>query len=94
MDEIQETSTETEPVVESNSPINDNTQPTRRSSRESRIPERYYGFLVDGDKEDCVLEDDTPLSFRQACESKDSALWREAMKSEMDSMYTKKVWTL
>ena len=63
LDEIQETGITTEPVVESSSPINDNTQPTRRSSRESRIPERYYGFLVDGDKEDCVLEDDTPLSF-------------------------------
>ena len=94
LDEIQETNTEAETVGEPSSPIHENTQPIRRSSRESRAPERYYGFLVDGEKEDCVLDDDTPLSFQQALRSKDSALWLGAMKSEMDSMYENKVWTL
>ena len=94
LDEIQEVNVETEPVEESNPPVNENTQPIRRSNRESRTPKRYYDLLVDGETEDCVLQEDTPLSFQQALRSKESALWLEAMKNEMDSMYENKVWTL
>lgn len=49
---------------------------------------------MDGEKKDRVLDGYTPLSFQQALLSKDSALWFKAMKSEMDSMYENKIWTL
>ena len=49
-----------------------------------RIPKRY-GFLI---------EDDEPTSYEEAMCDIDSERWLMAMKSEMDSMYDNKVWTL
>ena len=41
-----------------------------------------------------LLDHDEPTNYEEAMMSPDSAKWLEAMKSEMGSMYEKKVWTL
>ena len=41
-----------------------------------------------------LIEDNEPVTYEEAIKDIDSALWQEAMKSEMDSMYTNQVWTL
>ena len=41
-----------------------------------------------------LLDHDEPTNYEEAMMSPDSAKWVEAMKSEMASMYEKKVWTL
>ena len=39
------------------------------------------------------LEDD-PTSYYEAIDDKDFGFWKEAMKSELESMYSNNVWTL
>ena len=39
-------------------------------------------------------ESDEPTSYKKAMEGPESKKWLEAMKSEIYSMYTNKVWTL
>ena len=41
-----------------------------------------------------LLDHDEPTNYEEAMVSPDSAKWLEAMKSEMESMYENKVWTL
>ena len=41
-----------------------------------------------------LMDQDEPLTYQDAMNSPDSKRWLEAMKSEMDSMYQNKVWTL
>ena len=41
-----------------------------------------------------LLDHDEPTNYEEAMMSPDSAKWLEAMKSEMESMYENKVWTL
>ena len=41
-----------------------------------------------------LLDHDEPTNYEEAMMSPDSAKWLEAMKSEMRSIYEKKVWTL
>ena len=41
-----------------------------------------------------LIEDNELATYEEATQDIDSALWQEAMKSEMDSMYTNQVWTL
>ncbi|KAL0361304.1 UNVERIFIED_CONTAM: hypothetical protein Sradi_3814900 [Sesamum radiatum] len=60
----------------------------RRSTRESRVPERY-GFVGLSSQ----LDND-PKTYREAISDIDSDKWLEAMKSEMDSMGSNQVWTL
>ncbi|KAL0405215.1 UNVERIFIED_CONTAM: hypothetical protein Slati_3835400, partial [Sesamum latifolium] len=60
----------------------------RRSTRESRAPERY-GFIGLTSK----LDND-PKTYGEAISDIDSDKWLEAMKSEMDSMGSNQVWTL
>ncbi|KAL0367171.1 UNVERIFIED_CONTAM: Retrovirus-related Pol polyprotein from transposon RE2 [Sesamum radiatum] len=60
----------------------------RRSTRESRVPERY-GFLGLTSQ----LDND-PKTYREAMSDIDSDKWLEAMKSEMDSMGSNQVWTI
>src|SRR3954462_8510817 len=62
----------------------------RRSSR-VRQPIEFYGQLVNAISAD---ESDEPPSYKEALEGPESKKWLEAMKSEIDSMYTNKVWTL
>ena len=62
----------------------------RRSTRVCSAPE-WYGNLI---LEFMLLDHDKPTNYEEAMMSPDSAKWLEAMKSEMGSMYEKKVWTL
>ena len=62
----------------------------RRSSRACSAPE-WYGNPV---LEVMLLDHDEPTNYEEAMVSPDSAKWLEAMKSEMESMYENKVWTL
>ena len=41
-----------------------------------------------------LLDHDEPTNYEEAMVSPDSAKWLEAMKSEMESIYENKVWTL
>ena len=41
-----------------------------------------------------LIEDDELSTYEEAVASNDSEKWLEAMKSEMDSMYTNQVWEL
>ena len=45
------------------------------------------------DLNELILDDD-PVSYNEAMKSKYSSEWLEAMKDEMKSMRTNKVWTL
>ena len=62
----------------------------RKSSRVSRPPERY-GLLHDMQElhvhEESIHVDD-PTTYEEALYDKDSSRWLNAMKTEMDSMYT------
>ena len=66
--------------------------PLRRSDRVRRQPERYSFLLSDHD--DVMLIEDEPTTFQEAVMRPDSEKWLEAMRSEMESMYTNQVWTL
>lgn len=70
------------------------TQGIRRSGRTRQEPERYYGYLVTQNGDVMLIDQDEPASYQEAMNGPDSEKWLEAMKSEMDSMYTNQVWTL
>ena len=61
-----------------------------RSSRVRSAPEWYGNHVL----EVMLLDHDEPTNYEEAMVSPDSAKWLEAMKSEMESMYENKVWTL
>ena len=65
----------------------------RRTSRIRSIPERY-GFLISEQKDVLLIENDEPTTYEESLNSSESDQWLNAMKSEMDSMYTNQVWTL
>ncbi|KAI3472572.1 hypothetical protein Pfo_029356 [Paulownia fortunei] len=67
-------------------------QSLRRSERVSRVPKRY-NLLLENKEEGLPLDND-PRSYGEAMSDIDSKKWQEAMQSEMDSMYSNKVWTL
>ena len=69
------------------------TQGPRRSGRIRHQPERY-GFLMTEEDDILVVDQDEPTTYEEAISSPDSEKWLEAMRSEMESMYTNKVWTL
>ena len=62
----------------------------RRSSRVRSAPE-WYGNPV---LKVMLLDHDKPTNYEEAMMSPDSVKWLEAMKSEIESMYENKVWTL
>ncbi|CAA0827628.1 cysteine-rich RLK (RECEPTOR-like protein kinase) 8, partial [Striga hermonthica] len=68
------------------------TQPLRRSMRVSKVSDRLY-LLLKNNEEGLLLDND-PISYEEAMLDIDSKKWQEAMQSEMDSMYSNKVWTL
>ena len=41
-----------------------------------------------------LIENDEPTTYEESLNSSDSDQWLNAMKSEMNSMYTNQVWTL
>ncbi|KAL0361591.1 UNVERIFIED_CONTAM: hypothetical protein Sradi_3843600 [Sesamum radiatum] len=70
-------------------PVHTNGVPIlRRSTRESRVPERY-GFIVLTSQ----LDNDAK-TYGEAMSDINSDKWLEAMKFEMDSMGSNQVWTL
>ncbi|KAL4387075.1 hypothetical protein GQ457_09G017810 [Hibiscus cannabinus] len=79
-------------AVEEN-PIDLETQPLRRSTRERHEPERY-GFLVTTHGDVILVDQYEPKTYQEAVASPDSEKWLEAMRSEMDSMSENQVWTL
>ena len=53
-----------------------------------------YGFVIENDNTSHIIENDDPTTYSEAIMSSDSDKWLNAMKSEMDSIYTNQVWTL
>ncbi|KAL0455286.1 UNVERIFIED_CONTAM: Retrovirus-related Pol polyprotein from transposon TNT 1-94 [Sesamum latifolium] len=79
----RDTTTSFEPTVHTDSvPV------LRRSTRESRVPDRY-GFVGLTSQ-----LDNNPKTYGEAMSDIDSDKWLEAMKSKMDSMGSNQVWTL
>jgi len=66
----------------------------RRSTRvrTSAIPDEFMVYLEESDYN--VEADNDPETFSQAMSSKESNLWHNAMKKEMNSMALNKVWDL
>ena len=62
----------------------------RRSTRTRSAPE-WYGNPV---LEIMLLDNGEPSNYEEAMAGPDSNKWLEAMKSEIESMYENKVWTL
>ncbi|KAL0439498.1 UNVERIFIED_CONTAM: hypothetical protein Slati_2432800 [Sesamum latifolium] len=60
----------------------------RRSTRESRVPERYEFVGLTSQL------DNDPKTYGEVMSNIDSDKWFEAMKSKMDSMGSNQVWTL
>ena len=69
------------------------TQVFRRTSRIRSVLERY-GFLISEQKDVLLIENDEPTTYEESMNSSESDQWLNAMKSDMDSMYTNEVWTL
>ncbi|XP_073120412.1 uncharacterized protein [Henckelia pumila] len=67
--------------------------PPRRSEREIRLPIRYR---EEGEAQVAVTDggDDDPLTYKMAIIDVDQEKWQEAMKLEMESMYSNLVWKL
>ncbi|RVW14668.1 Retrovirus-related Pol polyprotein from transposon TNT 1-94 [Vitis vinifera] len=67
--------------------------PPRRSGREIRLPIRYR---ENGEAQVAVTDgsDDDPLTFKMAMDDVDREKWQEAMKLEIESMYSNSVWKL
>ncbi|KAJ9545085.1 hypothetical protein OSB04_024792 [Centaurea solstitialis] len=66
--------------------------PLRRSDRVRYAPERYNLLISDGD--DTQVDLDEPTSYQEAMAGPEAAKWKEAMESEMQSMYDNQVWDL
>ncbi|PKI66182.1 hypothetical protein CRG98_013435 [Punica granatum] len=77
-------------VVQSSTQV---THEPRRSGKIRHEPE-IYGFLVTQDNDVLLVDNDEPTTYAEAVTGPDSEKWLEAMRSEMESMYTNQVWTL
>ena len=62
----------------------------RRSTRTCSTPEWYGNPIL----EIMLLDNGEPSNYEEAMAGPDSNKWLEAMKSEIESMYENKVWTL
>ncbi|NWD34177.1 hypothetical protein HX793_30735, partial [Pseudomonas reactans] len=105
LEEIQESSDdatlgETSNQQEEEVPVGptDISLPLRRSSRVSMPPE-FYGFHIttDGDtfvSDRTLINLDEPANYQEAVAGPESAKWKEAMDSEIKSMYDNQVWNL
>ncbi|VFQ69372.1 unnamed protein product [Cuscuta campestris] len=63
------------------------TQEPRRSNRLRTQPERY-GFLLTFEGDVMLIDQDEPETYLEAISCPEAEEWRQAMQSEMDSMYT------
>ena len=100
LEEIQEPQSNDEPMMELEQepqvlvvPQAQVAQNLRRLERIHRQPERY-GFLVTQEGDVLLMDQNEPMTYQEAIASPESEKWQEAMRSEMDSMYTNQVWTL
>ena len=97
--EIQE-STNEEPIVntdtqqEVGTPVepNDISLPLHRTSRISKTsqdPQFYYGFHIEEDKinDNTLIDLNEPANYKETMASPEAAKWKEAMDSEIQSMY-------
>ncbi|GJU39483.1 retrotransposon protein, putative, ty1-copia subclass [Tanacetum coccineum] len=68
----------------------------RTSGRVNKPPQFYYGFHIEEDKisDSTLSELDEPANYKEAMASPKAAKWKEAMKSEIQSMYDNQVWNL
>ena len=64
-----------------------------RTSRICTLPE-IYGFLISEQMDELLIEDDEYTTYKESLNRLESDKWFIGMKSEMDSIYTNKVWTL
>ena len=105
LEEIQESSGEgtsnTSPQLEEETPVEpvDEPVPLRRSTRVRNAPEHYYGFHITAEGETLISDEtlvglDEPNSYTEAMAGPESAKWKEAMDSEIQSMYDNQVWNL
>ncbi|GJS69405.1 putative RNA-directed DNA polymerase [Tanacetum coccineum] len=68
----------------------------RTSSRVSKPPQFYYDFHIEEVKisDSTLSELDEPANYKEAMASPEAAKWKEAMKSEIQSMCDNQVWNL
>ncbi|GJY59247.1 putative RNA-directed DNA polymerase [Tanacetum coccineum] len=105
--EIQESADE-EPIINTDTqqevvtPVepDDISLPIRRTSsrvsKPSQDPQFYYGFHIEEDKisDSTLTELNEPANYKEAMASPRATKWKEAMKSEIQSMYDNQVWNL
>ncbi|KAG9447194.1 hypothetical protein H6P81_013322 [Aristolochia fimbriata] len=91
---VQEDQVTSEQPVEQQIPQEKVVPTLRRSTRTKRptISSDYQVCLQDSDHDQGA--DNDPISISQAINSKESELWYNSMKEEMDSMSSNKVWDL
>ncbi|VFQ86104.1 unnamed protein product [Cuscuta campestris] len=81
---VQEHELEEQTVVPQNA---QDTQEPRRSNRLRTQPERY-GFILTFEGDVMLIDQDEPETYIEAISCPEAEEWRQAMQSEMDSMYT------
>ena len=55
---------------------------------------KRHGFAITQDGDPLPRDHDEPTSYEEAISGPESQKWLKAMKSEMECMYTNKLWTL
>ena len=86
----QEPVTITEPAISMEhfeSPVEENNEVPTRSKRQRTAKSFGDDFLV-------YLIDDTPSSISEAYASEDADYWKEAVRSEMDSILANEIWEI
>ena len=86
--ELTSTENESEEMNENENTVDEENNPTRRSSRTRKTPE-YYGEWVN-----IVSVSEEPKTVNQALSGPKSDEWQKAMQSEMKSLTDNKVWEL
>ncbi|VFQ84389.1 unnamed protein product [Cuscuta campestris] len=81
---VQEHELEEQTIVPQNA---QDTQEPRRSNRLRTQPERY-GFILTFEGDVMLIDQDEPETYLEAISCPEAEEWRQAMQSEMDSMYT------
>ncbi|KAH9760757.1 Integrase catalytic domain-containing protein [Citrus sinensis] len=67
----------------------------RRSTREKRPPAWHSEYVTEINVAYCLLtEDGEPLTFHEALESSNIALWMTAMQEEIEALHKNKTWEL
>jgi len=105
LEEIQESSGEgtsnLSPQPEEETPVEltEESIPLRHSTRVRNEPEHYYGFHITAEGETLISDNtlinlEEPNSYTEAMACPESAKWKEAMDSEIQSMYDNQVWNM